>query len=230
LDDAFVKGLFSRAYGTLASIADYKARAMGTPLPRAIVTYLFTGLIGVLSIPVVRNLLAKRQMMNFSFDPLRLVNTYGAFGVVHEEREELIISSAVDVTGEWREYDFPVKPGNVMRRPRWISPYHYRLDWQLWIAALFGSVDRSPWMLVLLKKLLEADELTIKTLLANDPWHGEKPKYIRVDRYHYKFHQRKRGERREGPQPYWDREYRGRFYPKQGVATLLSLESATKLH
>lgn len=38
------------------------------------------GLIAYLSIPVVQNLLSPRQAMNTSFDPLRIVNTYGAFG------------------------------------------------------------------------------------------------------------------------------------------------------
>ena len=33
-----------------------------------------------LSIPVVQNLISSRQRMNTSFEPLRLVNTYGAFG------------------------------------------------------------------------------------------------------------------------------------------------------
>lgn len=37
-------------------------------------------LIAYLSIPVIQNLLSPRQAMNTSFDPLRLVNTYGAFG------------------------------------------------------------------------------------------------------------------------------------------------------
>lgn len=33
-----------------------------------------------LSIPVVFNLLSPKQVMNSSFNPLRIVNTYGAFG------------------------------------------------------------------------------------------------------------------------------------------------------
>ncbi|KAL0180225.1 hypothetical protein M9458_025667, partial [Cirrhinus mrigala] len=37
-------------------------------------------LIAYLSVPVVLNLLSSRQVMNTSFDPLRIVNTYGAFG------------------------------------------------------------------------------------------------------------------------------------------------------
>ena len=37
-------------------------------------------LIAYLSFPVMSNLLSHRQAMNTSFDSLRLVNTYGAFG------------------------------------------------------------------------------------------------------------------------------------------------------
>lgn len=43
-------------------------------------------LIGCLSIPVVTNLLSSRQVMNTSFDPLRIVNTYGAFGRYSERK------------------------------------------------------------------------------------------------------------------------------------------------
>lgn len=37
-------------------------------------------LVAWLSIPVVLNLLSPKQVMNTSFSPLRIVNTYGAFG------------------------------------------------------------------------------------------------------------------------------------------------------
>lgn len=37
-------------------------------------------LLGYLSVPVVINLFSSHQLMNTSFDPLRIVNTYGAFG------------------------------------------------------------------------------------------------------------------------------------------------------
>lgn len=37
-------------------------------------------LVAWLSIPVVFNLLSPKQVMNSSFNPLRIVNTYGAFG------------------------------------------------------------------------------------------------------------------------------------------------------
>ena len=45
------------------------------------VSSIFLGLLlAYLSIPVVQNLLSSKQMMNTSFDSLRIVNTYGAFG------------------------------------------------------------------------------------------------------------------------------------------------------
>lgn len=49
-------------------------------LMRRVVNISLGILIGYLSVPVVMNLLSSKQMMNTSFDPLRIVNTYGAFG------------------------------------------------------------------------------------------------------------------------------------------------------
>lgn len=37
-------------------------------------------ILGMLSVPVVLNLLSPSQVMNTSFESLRIVNTYGAFG------------------------------------------------------------------------------------------------------------------------------------------------------
>jgi len=120
--------------------------------------------IAVLSWPVVANLLrlnGARQLMNASFDPLRIVGTYGAFGSVGEARYEPIIRISngtaatsrptTDTTAneteedsrveldqdgypvqEWVEVEFPCKPGNVRRRPCFCAPYHYRLDWNIW--------------------------------------------------------------------------------------------------
>ncbi|XP_065185827.1 lipase maturation factor 1-like [Sycon ciliatum] len=47
---------------------------------RQVVSLAVAGLIAYLSVPVVQNLLSARQAMNTSFEPLRIVNTYGAFG------------------------------------------------------------------------------------------------------------------------------------------------------
>ena len=56
----------------------------------------------VLSYRPARNLLSRRQVMNSSFDPLRLVNTYGAFGSVTRRRHEVIIEGTSDTTDHAR--------------------------------------------------------------------------------------------------------------------------------
>ncbi len=50
--------------------------------------YVVAAVVALLSIGPVMNLMSNRQMMNASFEPLHLVNTYGAFGSVTRERYE----------------------------------------------------------------------------------------------------------------------------------------------
>ncbi|KAL7550612.1 hypothetical protein ACHAWF_013840 [Thalassiosira exigua] len=220
------------------------------PVIRAIVGATFFLLIAKLNVKVVQNLFARPQTMNGSFDKLRLVGTYGVFGVVAEKREELIVKSAHDINGPWKEYQFKVKPGDVMRRPRWISPYHHRLDWQLWIAAQTGRVERSLWILNFLLKLLR-QEKDVLDLLESDPWKATSlersqdnaaeskgndecdgpPKFVCIDKYRYTFYNGRTGNAAErcshqGKPPYWTRERVGRYFPRQGVMTAEMLEEA----
>ena len=219
LDDAFLSRIFPPAYRQMAW--ESAVTNDSSFLLRAI-SLLFLGLIMKLSVPVVRNLCSKRQVMNSSFDPLRLVNTYGAFGTVNENRHELIVSAASSWDGEWREYDFKVKPGDIHRPPRFISPYHYRLDWLMWIAASMQGLDRCPWMYSFLRKLLQQDH-NVLDLLERDPWKdaSEKPIYIKVDLYLYRFHRKQPG---ETDAPYWDREFIKHIYPERGLASVDDLE------
>jgi hypothetical protein len=32
----------------------------------------------------------------------------------------------------WEPYEFVAKPGDPERTPRFLSPYHLRLDWAVW--------------------------------------------------------------------------------------------------
>ncbi|KAL3896227.1 MAG: hypothetical protein SGARI_007233, partial [Bacillariaceae sp.] len=205
--------------------ASQAAAVASSTIGRNVVSACFGGLIAYLSVPVVKNLFAKKQLMNGSFGPWRLVNTYGAFGTVSEERDEFIISAAVNENGPWKEYEFNVKPGNVYRRPRFISPYHFRLDWQLWIAALLGYTERSPWIYTLLLRLLQQDPHVL-SLIQNDPFarDNEKLKYIRMEKYRYKFSRGGKQSQGEKTQ-YWDREWIGQVYPRQGVASVEDLET-----
>lgn len=148
-----------------------------------------TVLILILSIPPTLNLLSPRQIMNTSFEPLHLVNTYGAFGSVTKTRMEIIVQGTedrvLDESTQWREYEFKAKPGNVRRTPPVVSPYHYRLDWLMWFAAM-SDYSYHPWFLNLVAKLLQGDRETLK-LLAVNPFPKAPPQYIRAELYEYHF-------------------------------------------
>ena len=143
----------------------------------------------VLSYWPVRNLLSSRQAMNASFNRWHLVNAYGAFGSVTRERREVIVEGTADATVGpdtiWREYEFKGKPGDPSRRPRQYAPYHLRLDWLLWFAALSPAyADR--WFAVLLRKLLEGDRATLR-LLRRNPFPDAGPAFVRARLYRYRF-------------------------------------------
>jgi len=148
-----------------------------------------TLLVLALSYRPARNLLSSRQLMNSSFDPLHLVNTYGAFGSVTKQRYEVIIEGTADAepsqASEWREYEFKAKPGDVRRRPPQYAPYHLRLDWLMWFAA-FSSPRHHEWFMPLLGKLLEGDRAILK-LLAGDPFSGSAPRVVRARLWLYRF-------------------------------------------
>jgi hypothetical protein len=142
-----------------------------------------------LSYRPARNLLSRRQLMNASFDPLHLVNTYGAFGSITRQRYELVIEGTADPVLNpdtvWREYEFKGKPGDPRRRPPQVAPYHLRLDWMMWFAALSpGYADR--WLVPLLYRLLTADRDILK-LLRTNPFPETPPSFVRVTRYRYRF-------------------------------------------
>jgi Lipase maturation factor len=148
-----------------------------------------TVLVVGLSYRPARNLMSKRQLMNSSFEPLHLVNTYGAFGAINRDRYELVIEGTAETRiGEdtrWLEYGFKGKPGDPRRRPRQIAPYHLRLDWMMWFAAISPRYAE-PWLTALLGKLLRNDRRVLG-LLRTNPFPHEPPQNIRVLLYRYEF-------------------------------------------
>ncbi len=146
-------------------------------------------LVVCLSFDPVKNLLSSEQAMNTSFNCLDLVNTYGAFGSVGKERLQLVIEGTMDkIPGpkaEWKEYGFKVQPGDLYRRPPWISPYHYRLDWLAWFAAM-ASPAQYPWMFHLVWQLLHNNPGAL-SLIGSNPFPNAPPRYIRVHLYRYHF-------------------------------------------
>ncbi|MDF1605520.1 lipase maturation factor family protein [Nocardioides sp. YIM 152315] len=169
------------------------------PLPFVAVVALVTIGVAVLSYWPVANLLSSRQRMNTSFNRWHLVNAYGAFGHVTRSRYEIVLEGSRD-GGTWAEYDFRGKPGDVRRRPRQFAPYHLRLDWLMWFAAI-SPAYAEPWLPVLAQRLLEGDRDALG-LLRTDPFDGEPPRLVRARLYHYEFTTRR--ERRESGS-WWSR-------------------------
>ena len=160
-----------------------------TPIWFVVVVVGFAMVVAGLSYWPVRNLFSPRQRMNVSYNRYHLVNSYGAFGTVGRTRDEVVLEGTSDpLPGErteWREYEFKGKPGAVGRRPRQCAPYHLRLDWLMWFAALSPAYAQG-WLRTLLTRLLENDVETLK-LLRNNPFPDQPPRYVRAIRYRYEF-------------------------------------------
>lgn len=159
-----------------------------------------------LSVEPVANLMSPFQAMNRSYDRLHLVNSYGAFGGVTRDRYEMVVEGTLDPLGpttRWRAYAFPCKPGDPRRRPCLVTPYHLRLDWQMWFVPLGGDAEDHRWLLPFLGKLLAAEPVVLD-LLADDPFDGARPRYLRVQRYRYRFTD-------PGEEGWWVREPAGTF-------------------
>jgi Lipase maturation factor len=185
----------------------------------------FTGLVLLLALVVVvlswfpvRNLLSPNQAMNASFDPFRLVNTYGAFGTVSRQRDEVIVegtdASSIDAGATWREYEFKGKPGDVRRLPPQYAPYHLRLDWLMWFLPL-SSRYGERWFVPFLIKLLEGDRATL-ALLRSNPFPDKPPRFIRARLYRYRFTTPQ--ERRETG-AWWARTLIGEYMPPVTLRT-----------
>lgn len=165
--------------------ADAGAPWPGIPLYWFVVTSAVGLLYIAVSGPALRNLVARRQLMNASFNRWQLANAYGAFGTVTKKRVEIIVEGSVDDDAtRWREYEFKGKPGDPTRIPRQFAPYHLRLDWLMWFLPLGRSLD--DWFTVFLVRLLEADPPTL-ALLRVDPFDGERPRWVRAVTYRYRF-------------------------------------------
>ncbi len=161
----------------------------------------------------VRNLIGSRQLMNYSFTPIHLVNTYGAFGSITKVRHEVVIEGTAavqtdDGATEWREYEFKGKPGDVTRRPPQVAPYHLRLDWMMWFAALSRGYSQR-WLPALLDRLLVNDRATLR-LLRTNPFPDEPPALVRARLYRYRF--TTRAERRATGR-WWHRTVVGEYAP-----------------
>jgi hypothetical protein len=171
----------------------------------------------LLSIQPLLNLFSSNQLMNFSYNRFHLVNAYGAFGRVGRDRYEIAIEGTrehvITPDTQWQEYGFRAKPGDPMRTPPQVAPYHLRLDWLIWflpfsVAVTGGGILISRhdlWFLRLIKKLLMA-EPAILTLMGTNPFAGQRPVFLRALFYQYRYTSR---QERRASGAWWNRRLLG---------------------
>ncbi|MFI9600110.1 lipase maturation factor family protein [Streptomyces sp. NPDC052043] len=189
------------------------------PLWYEVVVLAVAALVVLLSYHPVVNMVSRRQVMNRSFDPLHLVNTYGAFGSVSRVRYEVVVEGTLDEVphedADWREYEFRGKPGAPRHWPRQFAPYHLRLDWMMWFAAL-SPAYADVWFGAMVERLLENDRHTLRLLRRSPFPPDEPPRYVRARLFRYRY-TTWRQLRATGA--CWDRTYVREFLPPIRLAT-----------
>jgi hypothetical protein len=176
---------------SLATLLPIPRQPALTEAPRwfAAMVIIFAALTLMLSYWPVRNMISRRQRMNMSFNPFHLINTYGAFGSIGRTRREVVIEGTDEPTiterTVWQEYEFKGKPGAVRRLPRQWAPYHLRLDWLMWFAAISRQYAYS-WLQPLMLRLLQNDAATLR-LLRDNPFPDDPPRHVRAQLYRYRF-------------------------------------------
>lgn len=210
-DDSFWARILPKKLSVKARAAHENAEESK---PMVITAWAIAGIVGILSIQPLYNILSPNQAMNRSFEPFELVNTYGAFGSVGLERDNVIFEGTMDDTtgnkARWKPYLYKGLPVQLDKRPPQIAPYQLRLDWQMWFAGM-GTAEQYPWTYNLVWKLLHHDALAL-SLFANDPFNGRAPRYIRANIYKYKFAKPGNPQRL-----YWNRELLGAWMPVLSV-------------
>jgi hypothetical protein len=222
LDDSLLPGVSERLYGIAgsmqASLSGAVSGGAGVPaltggMP-GVAVYGLTGMVALLSVKPAINLLSRSQVMNTSFDSLHLVNTYGAFGSITRIRYEVILQGTDDTeitaSTTWKEYLFKGKPSEVDRMPPVVSPYHLRLDWQMWFAAMSPYWDH-PWILSLIGRLLEGNR-PVQSLLRSNPFPDHPPRFIRAELYEYHFPKKLR-RNTAGKIIWWERKRVATYLP-----------------
>lgn len=149
-----------------------------------------------------------------TFVPSRIVNHYGLFAQMTIDRPEIIIEGSHNGT-DWEAYSFHYKVGDEMRPPPWVAPFHPRLDWQMWFAAL-GSPQQNRWFINLVARLLEG-EPQVLALLEHNPFPDEPPRLIRARLYDYTFTD---AATRAETGAWWQRESRGLYLPPVNLESL----------
>ncbi len=125
--------------------------------------------------------------------PLHIASSYGLFARMTTTRTEPVFEGTRDGS-TWEPYVFRYKPGDPSERPTQSAPHMPRLDWSVWFAALGSSSHLD--VAEALRECLRDAEPDVLDLLRHDPFHGERPREVRMRSVRYEFTER------SGP-PYW---------------------------
>ena len=191
-----VAGLSDRAFSPLFTL--HAHNVVVRPIPFELLLYGVAALTLVLSVQPTLNLFSREQAMNRSYNPLHLVNAYGAFGSVGRERYEIVLEGTTDrvptPATRWAEYGFKGKPGDVHRMPPQVAPYHLRLDWLIWFLPFSVAVTErgiyvrgyEVWFVRFLRKLLINDPGILR-LMGKNPFPTRPPALVRALFYRYRY-------------------------------------------
>jgi hypothetical protein len=180
---------------------------------------LAVGIVSMSLVPVTAGIIDPIHWPRAILDAYRVarsfesVNSYGLFAVMTTTRNEIIIEGSDDGV-VWHAYEFKWKPGDLMRRPAFVTPHLPRLDWQMWFAAL-GSRADDPWFRVLLYRLLHGSP-PVLALFEHNPFPDRPPVYVRSMLYRYHFTS---SAERQASGAWWRRELLGPYSPVISIRT-----------
>jgi hypothetical protein len=101
-------------------------------------------------------------------------------------RHEIVLEGYDTDTELWSLIPFKYLPSRTTLPPRWIVPHQPRLDWHMGFAA-HGSYQQHPWLVLLIYRLLQGNQLSVISLLdeKNYPFREKPPALIRCLLYEY---------------------------------------------
>ncbi|KAJ9455996.1 hypothetical protein DIPPA_17194 [Diplonema papillatum] len=139
------RGFFSRFS---ASAAAPSARGPGVvgrvgAWLRCVVTVALVAFVGYKSCDPLLDMFAVQPWLHY-YDDYFFVNAQGVFGFVNQKRVVAALEIREHQGGTWTSLDLPSLPGSPNRAPAYHSPYHYRLDWEVWIRTTASMEDRVP--------------------------------------------------------------------------------------
>lgn len=185
---AFTTLLISDKYLTPFFGSDFIPLEISTvPLPLNIIASVFGTILIFLQLISFWNYFLPNQIFSkilYMLSPFHLANRYGLFAVMTTKRYEIIVEGSHDGI-KWQEYIFKYKPSELKYRPKRVSPYQPRLDWQAWFLP-FRPFGQEAWFPNFLSCLLIGSPDVLQLLKVN-PFPENPPLYIRAAIYDYEF-------------------------------------------